>query len=186
MALLGSAEAQSLPSAETLYVNSQNTDLNVRQGPGTEYAIATRLPHGTPVTVQERLGLWLRIAIPDSGAEGWVLGRYLSATSPGGRTPGNAFDVEEERQRFSRLRQKGIIWLREDSDQEVLHMATEALVWRRLSPPQQSDFLQRALSLYGKTAVEIRDHRTQELLARLTATSPDQFHFETPETLSMP
>jgi Bacterial SH3 domain len=184
--LLGSAEAQSLPSVETLYVNSQKMDLNVRQGPGTEYAIVTRLPHGTPVFVQEREGFWLRIAVPDRGAEGWVLGRYLSATSPDDPTKDKTFNAEAERQRFARLRQKGIIWLRDDAGQQMLQIAIEPLVWQRLSPTQQSEFLQRALRLYGKTAVEIRDNRTHELLARLMTLSPDEFHFETPETLSMP
>ena len=186
MALLGSAEAQSLQSAETLYVNSQSTDLNVRQGPGTEYGIVTRLPHGTPVSVQERVGFWLRIAIPGRGVEGWVLGRYLSSTSPLDHTKDKTFDAEAESQRFARLRQKGVIWLRDPADQPILQMSIEPLVWQRLSPIQQSDFLKRVLRLYGKRSVEIRDHRTHELLARLTTISPDEFHFETPETLSMP
>lgn len=186
MALLGSAGAQPLPSADTRYVNSQNTDLNVRQGPGTEYAIVTRLPHGTPVAVQERAGFWLRITIPDRNAEGWVLGRYLSSTSPGDPTRGETFDAEAERRRFSRLRQKGVIWIRDNADPRMLHMAIEPLVWQRLNPAQQSNFLQRALRLYGKPVVEIRNLHTHELLARLTTLGRDAFRFETPETMSMP
>jgi hypothetical protein len=161
-------------------------DLNVRQGPGTEYAIVTRLPHGTPVSVQERIGFWLRIAIPDRAAEGWVLSRYLSSTPPGDLTRGETFNAEAERQRFSRLRQKGVIWIRDHADQRMLHMAIEPLVWKRLNPTQQSDFLQRALRLYGKSGVEIRNLYTHDLLARLTTLEHGEFHFETAETISVP
>lgn len=186
LALLGSAEAQSLQTADTRYVKSLNTDLNVRQGPGTEYAIVTRLAHGTPVTVQERLGLWLRIAVPDRGYEGWVLGRYLTSTPPVDATQGETFDATAEAQRFSRLRQAGMIWVRNDANQPMLHIAIDPLVWQRLNPTQQSDFLQRALRLYAKTSVEIRDRRTHERLARLTALGQDEFRFEVPQTMSNP
>jgi uncharacterized protein YgiM (DUF1202 family) len=186
MALLGSADVQSLQAADARYVKSRDIDLNVRQGPGTKYGIVARLAHGTPVTVQERQGLWLRIAVPDRDVEGWVLGRYLTSTPPADATQGETSDAAAEAQRFSRLQQAGVIWFRHDPNQPMLQIAIDPLVWQRLNPTQQSDFLQRALRLYAKTTVEIRNRRTHGLLARLTALGQNEFRFEVPQTASKP
>ena len=62
------------------------TRLNIRSGPGTEYATlpGSPLPTGTRVLVQRHLGNWRFVDVldPIEGAEdieGWVHGRYLRA-----------------------------------------------------------------------------------------------------------
>ncbi len=54
--------------------------LNLRTGPGTAFAIVTRMYNGEWVEVQERRDGWARV-LHSSGFEGWASLRYL--VSPG-------------------------------------------------------------------------------------------------------
>lgn len=69
---------------EALEVYVTGADLNVRVGPGTEYAIlsGSPLPTGTRVAVLEQQGLWWRVDVLDNVAGvmdlvGWCHSRYL-------------------------------------------------------------------------------------------------------------
>ena len=59
-------------------------NVNVRSGPGTNYAVVDVVARGTPVDVQQCQGSWCYIA--KSGPDGWVSASYLSA---GGGSPVN-------------------------------------------------------------------------------------------------
>lgn len=176
--MLGSIGVLSVPAADLRYVNSPKVDLNVRRGPGTEHAVLTQLPHGTPLFVQERVGLWLRIVAPDHGIEGWVLQRYLSAEPPGNPSELAVFDPAEEQERFDRLLRRDVIRVQPDASRSVLRISINGLIWQRLTPHQQANFLQRAHRLYNLNTVEIHDRRNQYMLSRLVATGADSFHFE--------
>lgn len=118
--MLSSIGVSPAPAADLLYVKSPKVDLNVRRGPGTEYAVLTQLPHGTPIFVQERVGLWLRIVAPDRGIEGWVLQRYLSAEPPGNPAELAVFDPAQEQERFDRLLRRDVIRVQPDAFRSVL------------------------------------------------------------------
>lgn len=59
----------------TRYVATQSDNLNVRKGPGKNYALVGRLKKGTKVTVTEVNGSWSKV-----GTNRWVSSAYLSAT----------------------------------------------------------------------------------------------------------
>lgn len=66
-------------------VNDDNPPLNVREGPGTTFAIAHKLDNGTPLTVAENNGSgWLRITSPVSG---WVAERLTGEPKHGRPVP---------------------------------------------------------------------------------------------------
>ncbi len=60
------------------------SNVNVRSGPGTNYAVVDTVRRGTTVDVQQCQGSWCYIAKP--GPDGWVSATYLSA---GGGAPVN-------------------------------------------------------------------------------------------------
>jgi hypothetical protein len=176
--MLSSIGVSPVPAADLRYVKSPEVDLNVRRGPGTEHAVLTQLPHGTPLFIQERVGLWLRVVAPDRGIEGWVLQRYLSAEPPGNPAELAVFDPAEEHERFDRLLRQDVIQVQSDASRSALHISINGLIWQRLTPHQQANFLQRAHRLYNLNTVEIHDRRNQSMLSRLVATGADSFHFE--------
>lgn len=159
-----------LHAAEVRYVKSPNTALNVRRGPGMEHSVIVRLPHGTEVLLRERWGLWYRIVLADNKTEGWALQRYLVTEPPADSEAHEDMSLKEERRRFDRLKRKGVIRIRRRGGPGVFRITINPLVWRRLTPRQQSNFLQRAHRLLEATVVEMRNQRNGALLARLTAT----------------
>lgn len=78
VALIFSSVALPLASAQEI-VGSTSGDLNVRTGPGSNYAIITILPLQAQVIVEGRtqIGDWLLIHTPDSGIRGWVGSRFI-------------------------------------------------------------------------------------------------------------
>ena len=168
--LLGLLSVPSLWAAEPYTVNSEGVPLNVRRGPGIEHEIITRLPHGTQVLVEERSGLWAKIVPPNGPAEGWVLERYLLPARPSEAVDAADLSPEQERRRFTRLQRKGIITANLLGEPEVLRLTITPLLWYRLMPQEQRNFLERARRTLGGTAVEIYDTLTNTLLARLSTT----------------
>jgi uncharacterized protein YgiM (DUF1202 family) len=177
--LMGSA---SLLAAERYTVNSETIPLNVRRGPGTEHGILTRLLHGTPVVVQERSGLWVKITLPDGRTDGWVLERYLTPapaaappapdapTQPPSSTTSTPTPVDqEEQQRFTRLQRKGVITAQRLEDRDTLRLTINPLLWQRLTPAEQQNFLQRARLVFGGMVVEIYTPDGNTFLARQLA-----------------
>jgi hypothetical protein len=178
--VFGMAAAALLDAVDIRYVNSPDTPLNLRRGPGIEHAVVARLPHGTRVLLHERSGLWYRVELSDGQTAGWVLQRYLTTEPPADAEAQVDMNIEAERRRFDRLQQKGIIHVQRDGT--TLRMTMNPLIWRRLTPSQQANFLQRARRLFAVTTVEMRDERNGASLARLTATG----HVETGETPQPP
>ena len=85
--------------------------------------------------------------------------------------------AEAERRRFERLQRQGIIDVQQRG--ATLRISINPLVWRRLTPGQQANFLQRARRLFAVTRVEMYDERNAVLLTRLTATGQVET-YETP------
>lgn len=61
------------------------SNVNVRQGPGTNYGVVDTVRRGTQVDVQQCQGSWCYIAKP--GPDGWVSSSYLSAGGGGQVNP---------------------------------------------------------------------------------------------------
>jgi hypothetical protein len=78
-------------------------------------------------------------------------------------------DVEQDRQRFVRLQRKGVIGVHRSGTREPLRLTIDPLVWDRLTPQEQQNFMQRAQRLFGGTVVEMHSLPTDDLLARFTA-----------------
>ncbi|HEY8343116.1 MAG TPA: SH3 domain-containing protein, partial [Calditerricola sp.] len=89
----GSSGQQAAPSSQTVEVTA--SVLNVRAGPGTNYAIISQVKRGTRLTVLKQQGGWLQIRL-SNGRTGWVSGQYVrpvsatpapgSATTPSAKT----------------------------------------------------------------------------------------------------
>ena len=188
MLLLLSIGLSSGSAADIRYVKSPEVDLNVRRGPGTDHPAVARLPHSTPVFVQERVGLWLRITAPDYGVEGWVLQRYLVLQPPGDPQELSTFDPEKEQERFDRMLRRDIIRVQPNNSRGVLQIRMNGLIWDRLTPHEQANFLQRAHRLYKMNEVELRDRQTNQLRLRLVVVGTDnlQFDFVAPEPEAPP
>lgn len=79
----GSAAAQSDAAAGKKYgtvrLNNKNSNLNVRKGAGTKYAIIGKLKHGTKVELLKKSGSWYQI--PYKSGKGWVYGSYIKVIS---------------------------------------------------------------------------------------------------------
>lgn len=172
---LGTPHSQ---AADIRYVKSPEVDLNVRRGPGTDHPIIARLPHRTQLSVEERVGLWLRITTANAGVKGWVLQRYLVLQPPADLADLANFDPEKEQERFDRLKRQNIIRVRPDNSRGVLQIWINGLIWDRLTPHQQANFLRRAHRLYNMTKVELRDRRTNKLCLRLLVIGEDNLKFD--------
>jgi uncharacterized protein YgiM (DUF1202 family) len=56
--------------------------VNVREGPGTDYAVMDKLPQGTQTEVLETDAAgWARVRVIDSGLLGWVSVEFLGASN---------------------------------------------------------------------------------------------------------
>jgi uncharacterized protein YgiM (DUF1202 family) len=182
--LLGLLSVPSLWAAEPYTVNSEGAPLNVRSGPGIEYEIVTRLPHGTQVLLEERAGLWAKITPPSGPEDGWVLERYLLPVRSTDATAPVELSPEQERRRFTRLQRKGVITVNLLGEPEVLRLTITPLLWYRLTPQEQQNFLERAKRTLGGTTVEIYDTLTNTLLARLSTTGTFEATVPAPSALS--
>jgi len=65
-----------IPPAELRMVVARR--LNVRQCPTPQCRPVARISRGTPVRILGAEGAWVRIRVPQSGIEGWVLRRYIN------------------------------------------------------------------------------------------------------------
>ena len=66
--------------AESLYVKP-SSEITMRRGKGTDFKIIAVLKDGTPVELLAESDDWAQVML-ESGKEGWVLRRFLSATPP--------------------------------------------------------------------------------------------------------
>ena len=69
--------------AENLYVKP-SSEITMRRGKGTDFKIIAVIKDGTPVELLAEADDWAQVRL-ESGKEGWVLRRYLSATPPLGQ-----------------------------------------------------------------------------------------------------
>jgi hypothetical protein len=78
LALVVAGVAMPMAGAQEI-LGSTSGDLNVRTGPGSQYAIITILPVQAPVVVEGRtqIGDWLLIHTPDNAVRGWVGSRFV-------------------------------------------------------------------------------------------------------------
>lgn len=74
--------------ADVRMVNSPGDGfLNLRTGPGSQYAIVMEMNHGSAVEVLEVSGQWARVR-HESGATGWAFRKYMVAYD---QAPGKMF-----------------------------------------------------------------------------------------------
>lgn len=78
LAILPAWIAPVTSAAETYSIVSDNEEVPVRSGQGTEYKILALLKNGETVTSLEETEYWIRIRT-STGREGWMLKRYLSS-----------------------------------------------------------------------------------------------------------
>lgn len=77
-------------SAITATVVTAGARLNVRSGPGTSYAVATKIANGTTLTVlgRDESGAWLEVQLPDHvAATGWVAADYVTFSTTDSQAP---------------------------------------------------------------------------------------------------
>jgi len=67
-------------AAETVYV-SENFEITMRTGPGSDRKIISLVQSGKALEVLEKGPEWSRVSTP-GGKEGWVLNRYLTSDQP--------------------------------------------------------------------------------------------------------
>lgn len=170
VAWLGWIHVPSLFAAETFYISSDTEYLNMWSGPGMEYRVVSRLPHGTKVTVHEYWGQWAKISSATNvETQGWVLKQNLTAGLATTWQTFTPLDREQEERRFSRLRRKGVLGVQAMGAGGVLRLTMSPLIWRRLPTRLQEHFLRRAQQYFGGSVVEMLDRRNQTLMARLTS-----------------
>ncbi len=80
MVLIGLLLSPAASVAETVYV-SENFEITMRTGPGTERKIISLVQSGQALEVIEKGDEWSKVRTT-RGKEGWVLNRYLSANQP--------------------------------------------------------------------------------------------------------
>ncbi|MEK6202285.1 MAG: TIGR04211 family SH3 domain-containing protein [Desulfobulbaceae bacterium] len=68
-------------AADTTYLVSNDSEVPVRSGQGTEFKIISLLQNGEKVISLEEDGYWIKIRTA-TGREGWMLKRYLSSNTP--------------------------------------------------------------------------------------------------------
>ena len=68
-----------LASAETVSLAYKSGALNLRKGPGTNYASVTTLKHGTHITVLETGSVWSKVKT-DSGKVGYIKNLYINGS----------------------------------------------------------------------------------------------------------
>ncbi|MGD8701335.1 MAG: TIGR04211 family SH3 domain-containing protein [Desulfosarcina sp.] len=80
MVLIGLLTMPSASVAQTVYV-SENFEITMRTGPGTERKIISLVQSGKALEVIETGDEWSLVRAPN-GKEGWVLNRYLTNDQP--------------------------------------------------------------------------------------------------------
>ena len=87
--ILAAAPARAeVPGVYTYATVTGTLDLNVRSGPGTEYAVIGNVPQGTVVGVLSEYGNWYQVYVPSLSMNGYMSKNYLTLTSsPSPSTP---------------------------------------------------------------------------------------------------
>jgi SH3 domain protein len=80
MVLIGLLILPAVGAAETVYV-SENFEVTMRTGPGTDRKIISLVESGKALEMVEKGDEWSMVREPN-GKEGWVLNRYLTTNQP--------------------------------------------------------------------------------------------------------
>jgi SH3 domain protein len=80
MVLIGLLLPSAASVAETVYV-SEDFEITMRTGPGTDRKIISLVQSGKALEIMEKGEEWSMVRAP-GGKEGWVLNRYLTANQP--------------------------------------------------------------------------------------------------------
>lgn len=82
--IVASAAPEATPAPEPVdhwYVTGSR--VNLRSGPSTSTAVIGQVTYGAPAEViEETPDGWFRIAVPGTGAEGYIYGKFLSPNEP--------------------------------------------------------------------------------------------------------
>ncbi len=109
--------------AELLYVKP-SSEITMRRGQGTDFKIISVIKDGTPVELLETSDDWAQVRL-ESGKEGWVLRRFLSATPPMGQ---QVEVLQQEKQVLSQTTQslkQRLDVLVEEKDEIEARLSTE-------------------------------------------------------------
>jgi SH3 domain protein len=98
MVLIGLLVLPAIAAAETVYV-SENFEITMRTGPGTERKIISLVQSGKALEMIEKGEEWSLVRAPND-KEGWVLNRYLTSSQP------SAMVLERVRQDYDVLSAK--------------------------------------------------------------------------------
>ena len=98
MVLTGLLVLPAIAAAETVYV-SENFEITMRTGPGTERKIISLVQSGKALEMIEKGEEWSLVKAPND-KEGWVLNRYLTTSQP------SAMVLERVRQDYDVLSAK--------------------------------------------------------------------------------
>jgi SH3 domain protein len=98
--------------AQTLYV-TEEIEITMRTGPGTDRKIIALLPSGSAVEMVERGKDWSRVRLANN-KEGWVLTRYLTEVTPA------AIKLAQLEARFAEVRERN-----QQLEQKVNELSTE-------------------------------------------------------------
>ena len=71
---------ESAPAVSRLYVEARI--LNLREGPGTDAPIITKLVHNQELNEVSRRDEWLEVRVPSTGMDGWVHSAYVRPARP--------------------------------------------------------------------------------------------------------
>ena len=80
MVLIATLILPAVSRAETAYV-SDEFEITVRTGPGTDNKIISLVKSGNALEILEKGEEWSKVRIPN-GKEGWVLNRYITPSQP--------------------------------------------------------------------------------------------------------
>lgn len=77
LALLVILSCAAFASAERVKTPHADGSLNVRQGPGTNYAVIGWVKNGQKITVIENAGAWSKIVVDATGKTGYIKSSYI-------------------------------------------------------------------------------------------------------------
>lgn len=63
--------------AELVKTPYEDGSLNVRKGPGTNYAVETWVKNGQKITLVEKTGAWAKVIVDASGKTGYIKANYI-------------------------------------------------------------------------------------------------------------
>lgn len=82
-----------VPGINAYAVVTNTSNLNIRTGPGTEYAVIGNVPQGTQVGVLSEYGNWYQVYVPSVSLNGYMSKKYLTPVGASAPTQAPAAPV---------------------------------------------------------------------------------------------